>query len=195
MLKKLAAAAPATAPKHAKNGTQEDSKSTRARSQSIEQGTGGGGDEAEGAMDSETSSKQAGLEEFSKETVTQLFSFEESLLNDPFEAFVFVSFVHLDSRYFLAHMEAEDNVSNAMRKVHNPHTWLSMKAKMDLEYCETDHLAKLYAGKRGAGQPEGQEWYPSTVTFANWPIGWQKTTRRRFVKLCRYCDCLGSLCV
>ena len=59
-------------------------------------------------------------------------------MNDLFEAFVWMSFVHLDSKYFLALVEAEDDGSVVT-------TWLKMKAKMDLEYCETNRLARLYA--------------------------------------------------
>ena len=42
------------------------------------------------------------------------------------------------------------------------------QAKMDLEYCETNRLARLYAGNMKAGRPEEQIWGRSAVTFANW---------------------------
>ena len=72
-----------------------------------------------------------------------------------------MSFVHLDSKYFLALVEAEDDGSVVT-------TWLKMKAKMDLEHCETNRLARLYAGNMKAGRPEEQIWGRSDVTFANW---------------------------
>jgi len=49
-----------------------------------------------------------------------------SIVNDPFEAFLWTSFVHLDNIYFLAVEEAEDDGSEAT-------TWLKVKAKMYLE--------------------------------------------------------------
>ena len=55
-------------------------------------------------------------------------------------------------------MEAEDDGSEAT-------TWLKVKAKMDLEYCDTQRLANLYAGSKKAGRPEEQVWGPSAVTF------------------------------
>jgi len=92
--------------------------------------------------------------------VTKSLSNQVSILNDPFEAFVWMSFVHLDNKSFLALVEAEDVKSNAT-------IWLKMKTKMDLEYCETDQLARLYAGQSKTGRPEEQVWGQSAIMFAN----------------------------
>jgi len=75
--------------------------------------------------------------------------------------------VQLDKKYFLAVNEAEDDGSEAT-------TWLKVKATMDLEYCDTDRLASLYAGSKKAGRPEEQVWGRSVVTLANWPADHEK---------------------
>ena len=72
-----------------------------------------------------------------------------------------MSFVRWDSQYFLALMKAEECGSDAA-------TWVKIKAKMDLDYSETDRVAKLYAGSVKGGRPEEQMRDQSAVTFANW---------------------------
>jgi hypothetical protein len=92
--------------------------------------------------------------------VTELLGDKVSILNDSFEAFVWTMCIQLDTKYFLAVVEAEDDGSEAT-------TWLKVKTKMDLENCDTERLAKLYAGPKKAGRSEGQVWGQSAVTFAN----------------------------
>ena len=123
----------------------------------------GGGTNGKGVEGGEgaAASKAASREGFSKQKVTCLLSNKKSLLNDPFEAFVWVSFVRWDSQYFLALMEAEECGSDAA-------TWVKIKAKMDLDHSETDRVAKLYAGSVKGGRLEEQMRDQSAVTFANW---------------------------
>ena len=92
--------------------------------------------------------------------MTELLGDKVSILNDSFEAFVWKMCIQLDTKYFLAVVEAEDDGSEAT-------TWLKVKTKMNLENCDTERLAKLYAGPKKAGRSEGQVWGQSAVTFAN----------------------------
>jgi hypothetical protein len=107
--------------------------------------------------------------------VTNLLNNKQSLLNDPFEAFVWVSFVRWDSQYFLALMEAEECGSDAA-------TWVKIKAKMDLDYSETDRVAKVYTSSAKGGRPRAQMWDQSAVTFANWLADHEQA------KVCDICE-------
>jgi len=156
------------APKPAQNGQEPGTNKQRSRSSATpesgtkrprasEGNTCGGGVEGEVGA---TSKKPAFREGFSHKRVTKLLADKVSILNDPFEAFLWTMCVQLDTKYFLAVVEAEDDGSKAT-------TWLKVKTKMDLENCDTERLAKLYAGSKKAGRPAGQEWGQSAVTFGN----------------------------
>ena len=158
-----------TAPKPAHKG-QEPGTQKQCSSSSVapESGTkrarvGGGGThgEGEGGEVGAASKKPAFRKGFSLQKVTEMLADKVSILKDPFEAFVWTMCAHLDTKYFLAVVEAEDEGSEMT-------TWLKVKAKMDLENCDTERLAKIFVGAKNAGRPEGQVWGPAAVTFANW---------------------------
>jgi len=163
------------ASKPAQDGQAPGTKQQRSRSSAAPESgakrprasggaTRGEGEEGEvGAA----SKKPAFREGFSHKRVTELLADKVSILNDPFEAFIWTICVQLDTKYFLAVVEAEDDGSEAT-------TWLKVKAKMDLEYCDTQRLANLCAGSKKAGRPEEQVWGPSAVTFANWLANHEK---------------------
>ena len=136
----------------------------------------GGGTNGKGVEGGEgaAASKLASREGFSKQKVTCLLSNKKSLLNDPFEAFVWVSFVRWDS-HFLALMEAEECGSDA-------DTWVKIKAKMDLDYSETDRVAKVYTSSAKGGRPRAQMWDQSAVTFSNWLADHEQA------KVCDICE-------
>jgi len=80
---------------------------------------GGGGTHGEGQEGEvcAASKNPAFREDFSLQKVSEMLADKVSILNDPFEAFVLTMCVQLDTKYFLAVVEAEDEGSEVT-------TWL-----------------------------------------------------------------------
>jgi len=111
--------------------------------------------------------------------VTELLAVKVSILNDHFEVFLWTSFVHLDNKYFLAVVKAEDDRSEAT-------TRLKVKATIDLTYCDTERLAHLYAEQR---KQDAQRSRYGADQLLHSPIGLPTMRYRRCVKLSFSCLC------